>query len=367
MKKTMAVICALSVLLCAGYAFAQNGMDYLSYMVRSSRYVNRCVMLDEHNIAAECWETREGYSEQKRFLTWWRDGQAYREIEYAWDEPDLTLLPREDGTCAVLSIGENGIRLYAWEDAGLENERTLSEQWRCYYLAGRGVAVTAGEGEAARLRLYDAYGNEEADIPVPTDGPAFLITGALRDQNGLWLAAGCPEGQGERHLLLCVRDGKILWQKDTGEQAYRLQSDGQGGFFTLLTVGLGTYPALEITHYDQQGRHLGKRILRGDKVLVGCAIRFDPTSGGYVLWGKAVAGSRGVFDVFRMETDGEMNMKALDVRKFNFENQLDYGLFTPDAERAFVYLRLDGYDDYALLAVPYRDLPGAGNPGLTLL
>ena len=145
-KKMLMLTFCLCLALSALPARADGNFDFTPYELRADRFVFQAYMLDEHNIAAYCWNTPNGALNEPLFLTWWRDGEIIREYQFTWDDPGIELVPRRDGTVAVLRMSsEIGICLYDWTDEGLVNEKQLSKEWVDYTYCTDGIALLGGE------------------------------------------------------------------------------------------------------------------------------------------------------------------------------------------------------------------------------
>ena len=94
------------------------------------------------------------------------------------------------------------------------------------------------------------------------------------------------------------------------------------------------------------------------------AVQYNPETGGYTLYGRAVANSRGVYTVFRMELDSQMNQQSISVRSFDFHQDYNYSVVVVPGGEAYIYCRT--YDESYVqpVLVPFSALPETDEHGL---
>jgi len=96
------------------------------------------------------------------------------------------------------------------------------------------------------------------------------------------------------------------------------------------------------------------------------AIQYHPETGGYTVYGRAVANSRKVYTVFQMELDSHMNQQSISVRNFDFHQDYNFSVIVVPGGEAFVYCRT--YDESYVqpVLVPFSALEETESHGLRL-
>lgn len=363
----------LAFILLAGMTAARaDSMDFAPYALEyGAAYAS--AMLNEHDLVGER-SALDG-------LVWWRDRAVYRTFHMEQGMGNYLLLPRSDGTCGAVHISKEEdtsrrkVVLYDWEEEGLVNGREIPVTRPVRYdVVKDGMALLDDNGSQTLLKLYDGYGNLEAQIEVSRE--IDYVIGSVRVGPGWWLTEVSPWMKTDGYILLMIRDGAVVWQKGPGKENPRVFPDGQGGFFIWDYQDDSTYTPLVLTRYDENGNQLWRKTLKGNKVVLGgpaasTVISIDPETGHTVLTGTAMANSRKVYRVYRMEVDDQGRTVSMDVRESNYHNSIDYYVHvSPDT--GSIWVLFNQFNDYAnryeypAVLVPFDALPKADNPGIEL-
>ncbi len=110
-----------------------------------------------------------------------------------------------------------------------------------------------------------------------------------------------------------------------------------------------------------------RKRLSGDRLVKSIhAILYNTETGGYTVYGRAVANSRGVYTVFRMELDSRMNQLSLIVRSVDFYQDYNFSVTAAPGGDAYVYCRT--YDETYVqpVLVPFNVLEETEPHGLRL-
>ena len=289
---------------------------------------------------------------------------------------DYELLPRSDGTCGVVHISkaeeasQRKVTLCDWEEEGLVNGREIPVTGLISYAVVKdGFALLDDDGTQTFLKLCDGYGNQEARIEV--DRALNDVSRTARGGPGRWFAMVSQKGRTEytNKNLLIIRDGSVVGKIGPLTRTFSGSLDGQGGFFLCTPKGESTYKPMEIAHYDENGNLLWKKTLNGNKVVLSVRAYIDPETGHTVLTGTAMANSRKVYRVYRMEVDDQGRTVSMDVRESNYHNSIYYSVYVfPDTGNTLVLFddSTTYPDDYPAALVPFDALPKADNPGIEL-
>ena len=369
MKRWGTMLLALALL--AGMTTARaDSIDFAPYALERSGHgtIYNYMMLTEHDLAGQC-AALDG-------LVWWRDQAVYRSLSFEKGTGNYELLPRSDGTFGVVHISKRedasrrNVILYDWEEEGLVNGREIPVTSLVRYNVEKdGFALLDDNGSQTLLKLYDGYGNLEAQIEVSREIDFVIRT--VRARPGWWLTTVSQSLKPGSYMLLMIRDGAIVWQKGPSKNLYTVFPDVQGGFFTCADQDDSTYKPLVIARYDGNGNQLWRKTLKGNKVVLedGVVISIDPETGHTVLTGTAMANSRKLYRVYRMEVDDQGKTVSMDVRESDYHNSIYYTVHVfPETGNTGVLFdeALTYPDDYPAAWVPFDALPKADNPGIEL-
>ena len=89
-------------------------------------------------------------------------------------------------------------------------------------------------------------------------------------------------------------------------------------------------------------------------------------TGGYTVYGRAVANSRQVYTVFCMELDSQMNQQSISVRGVDFYLDYNFSVITAPNGDAYVYCRTYEETYVQPVLIPVDALPESDEHGLRL-
>ena len=171
------------------------------------------------------------------------------------------------------------------------------------------------------------------------------------------------------YILRQICGGMIVWEKKL-PFAPAVFPDEKGGIYTAEHVGTGSYKSIEITHIDAAGNKVMTKLMKADKVVLGCGIVVKPETGELILAGTAVANSRKVYKVYRIVVDAnDWTIKKSDIRTMNYYN--DYTLYVARDLDGNCYTFASGNDELDAgninpVLVPFDLLDKTDNPGIRL-
>ena len=346
--------------------------QYAEYALKN-RYVSEApVFLDEHNMLAKAGRDPEGYSSENKYLQWYRDGKLFREIECFYRDSSrwryegiFLLLP--DGSTGLAVLEANTLNFYRWDEEGLHLENAVAGKWTELYGNKKAVCAIREDENAKTVHLFDATGRE-------------VWTYQLNDSDWMFGRPARPTAMDEAGTCLVIigfepnlysaffiRDGKTVSQQnllyggsgfDAGDQTYILAE---------TTSDDDLYADIILDHRDADGKCLGTKRLSGDRLVKSVhAILKNPETGGYTIYGRAVANSREVYTAFRIEVDSRMNQQSISVRSFVFHQDYNFSVVARPNGEAFVYCRT--YDDSCVqpVLVPFEALTETESHGLRL-
>ena len=96
------------------------------------------------------------------------------------------------------------------------------------------------------------------------------------------------------------------------------------------------------------------------------AIQYHPETGGYTVYGRAVANSRKIYTVFRIELDSQMDQQSISVRNFDFHQDYNFSVTVVPGGEAFVYCRTNDESYVQPVLVPFSVLEETESHGLQL-
>ena len=391
MKKGILALCVLLAVGAVLYLTMNNKQeevyesvpfDFSPYALKarvlslSSLYTS---LIDDHSFVTFS-EDEEG----EQYATWWRDHEIDREENLQGANGSYGIIPRWDGACGILrfiadtertletgSMKWGKLVLYDFEKEGFTNECLITEGLLTWQECRDGFAVLVQEDEALFLNLYDGQGAQEARLPMKE--AYHSVVRAQRDRAGLWAVTLISVG-GRTYTPLTVRNGEIVFQGKPTMDVYSVCMDGQGGYYHLEYGGKysDTYKPLVISHCDETCRAEWTKTLTGDKVLLeGVDVRPDPETGHLILAGSAVANSRKIYRVFRMEVDENWRTVSMDVRECNYHDSYQFAAAVAPLTGKIMALALDTSENgiktkTSAALVPFEALPKASNPGIRL-
>ena len=319
--------------------------QYAEYAL-TDRYVEeKPVLIDEHNMLAKAERDPEGYARTNRYLQWYRDGKLYREVECKYRDPSRWLyegvfLSLPDGNVGLAAIAAKDLSFYHWDEDGLTAVKSIPGNW--YEIAAYDFSTSS---KTISSRLHDP-GHVYIFLSSEADGTS--------EESGLYTA-------------FCVREGETVWQQNLLYGGNAFYAGDETFILAETTSEDDLYADLILDHRDMEGRSLGTKRLSGDRVVKSVqAILYNDKTGGYTIYGRAVANSRGVYTVFRMELDDQMNQQSISVREFDFHRDYNYSVLAASDNEAYVYCRT--YDESYVqpVLVPFVALQETEPHGLRL-
>jgi len=373
MRKAVLFLLTVCLVLCFIDALA---LDYSQYEIRN-RFTMNVILLRDGEFVAETWEDRYGDVRNDWHVTWWKDDHILREVDY---DPLGTIrywaAPHMNGTCGILetsaqklsdgSSAGSAVTLYDWTDKGLTNPRSIAEDVTEVRAVFGGFSVW--KKETREIGIYDDSGKLIFEM---TDAENMPIRLTFDHLGNLWFATTIYGKTYEEntYILRQVCEGKIVWEKMLSF-APAIFPDEKGGIYTVEHVGTGSYKSIEITNIDATGNKVMTKLMKADKVVLGCGILAMPETDELMLTGKAVANSRKVYKVYRMVVDAsDWTVKNTDIRAMNYYN--DYNLYVARDLDGNCYTFASGIDELDAgninpVLVPFDVLDKTDNPGIRL-
>lgn len=141
-----------------------------------------------------------------------------------------------------------------------------------------------------------------------------------------------------------------------------IEFDADGGL-VVCTAPFKDYTVEQITRFDAENHVLYQKTLSAPKTIVNITNAFPSADGSVTLYGTAMANSRGLFTLYRLDLDAQGNITALDIR--DFTTRVGY-LYDVQADaQGHVYAIACDYKK-PIAVVPFEDLPVHDDPGLAL-
>lgn len=346
--------------------------QYSEYAL-TDRYIREApVFLDEHNMLAKAGLDPEGYSTESRYLQWYQDGKLFREVECRlrdhsrWQYEGI-FLSLSDGNVGLATIEVNALNFYRWEEEGLTLTQGIPGKWIELYGNKNTVCAVRTDESGTTAHLFDPDGQEiwtyEFNDLSRTAG--WQARPTATDEKGTCLAI--VRAEGDLFTAFFIRDGKTAAQQNLLYGAGGFYAGDQTYILAETTSDDNLYADIILDHRDADGKRLGTKRLSGDRVVKSIhAILKNPETGGYTVYGRAVANSRKVYTVFRIELDNQMNQQSISVRSFDFHQDYNYSVVVKQDGEAFVYCRT--YDESYVqpVLVPFEALSETESHGLRL-
>ena len=346
---------------------------YSEYTLKDRYVEERPVWIDEHNMLAKAGWNPEGYAKANKYLQWYRDGKLYREIECKSRDSSRWLyegvfLSLPDGDVGLAAISANTLNFYRWGEDGLITEKSIEGKWQDVRGNTKGVCATRKTDEnTAFAQLFDSAGNEiwtyEFNDPGRISG--WYANPDATDGAGTYLVIVRVES--DLRTAFCVRNGEIIWQQNLLYGGNAFYAGDQTFILVETTSEDDLYADIILDHRDMEGKCLGTKRLSGDKVVKSIhAVLYNAETGGYTVYGRAVANSRQVYTVFRMELDSQMNQQSVSVRNVDFYLDYNFSVITAPDGNAYVYCRT--YDETYVqpVLVPFNVLEETESHGIRL-
>jgi len=337
------------------------------------RYVREApVFLDEHNMLAKAGRDPEGYGTESKYLQWYRDGKLFREIECKYRDPSRWLyegifLSLPNGDVRLAAIEANTLNFYRWDEEGLILEKAIPGKWIELYGNRKTVCAILSDDGGKTAHLFDPAGQEiwTCQFNDPTRLTGWHARPTATDEAGTYLAI--VRAESDLLTAFFIRDGKTVSQQNISYSAGAFYAGDQTYILAETTSEDNQYADIVLDHRDFDGKCMGTKQLSGDRVVKSVhAIQYNSETGGYTLYGRAVANSRGVYTVFRMELDSQMNQQSISARSFDFHQDYNFSVVVVPGGEAYVYCRT--YDESYVqpVLVPFDALPETDEHGLRL-
>ncbi len=141
-----------------------------------------------------------------------------------------------------------------------------------------------------------------------------------------------------------------------------IEFDANGGLI-VCTAPSEDYTVEQITRFDAENRVLYQKTLSAPKTIVSVTDAFPSADGSVTLYGTAMANSRKLFTLYRLDLDAQGNITAVDIRDFTTRVGYLYNV-RADAQGHIYDIACDYKKPIAV--VPFEDLPAHDDPGLIL-
>ena len=235
-----------------------------------------------------------------------------------------------------------------------------------------GIAFLYETDTACALQLLDWQERLKVDYALdPALRYSMLGSTLLADGTLRVLTVDRPRadsGESARMILRTFSNAGAL----RSEQA--VQSPYIGGFndtvafasdggLVVCTPPLADYKIQQIIRMDAQNNVLYQKTLSAPKTIVSVTDAFPSADGSVTLYGTAMANSRKLFTLYRLDLDAQGNITALDIRDFTTRVGYLYNV-RADAQGHIYAIACDYKKPIAV--VPFEDLPAHDDPGLIL-
>lgn len=340
MKKTAAIV--LTAILLA--VLVPAGAEYQQYQLiagdASSAFNWRVYALDAHNTVV----TACSYDSGKPWhVTWYRDGEKYRDLTWLIDEPYLEdhVVPEPviwDGEHLTViyrlrkgkfrSVIRDGMvcpdpdnyeeHTAVWTENGLEDTENVPDS--LYNTEQYGQIIISHEKDGFRIFAG------QAEIPLPDRIRGLTKEKVVNLRCFPFGKTGCllsyldyqEKIRDRKQHVIAVNDGEEKFDVILAEDDdWDIMPDGTGGFFVRNGWPQGDYEPVKLTHYTAEGEPDRKTELKGDQVVLRVGPAATDQKGHFILYGTAMASSRRVYTVYRMTIDENLKVLDLDVRKID--------------------------------------------------
>ena len=272
-----------------------------------------------------------------------------------------------------LTLGRQFVRLTS---AGPSLLLQLPDHCHSIQLMDFGVAFLYETDTVHALRLLDWQGHLKVDYALNPNmrytlfGSTLLADGTLRvasldERTDTPLAITGTDGE------LLVRtfsaSGQLLSEAPVqspylGTLSDTVAFDRSGGLVACISSN-DTYSSERIIRMDAHNNVLYERTLSASKTIVHISAAQPSPDGSVTLYGTAMANSRGLFTVFKLDLDAQGNVTTLDIRDFTTRASFYYALCLDAQGNAYaVAEKLNT----PFAVVPFEVLPAHDDPGLTL-
>ncbi len=250
----------------------------------------------------------------------------------------------------------------------------MDHRWQTV-LMDYGICILNGSSSPA-IELLDWEGNLKFSYPLDSEKRYILPAAALLPNGTLRVVTldTVPDSpnaligiHGDMLLRTFSKTGELLSEQAVqspyvGASNNTIEFDADGGL-VICTAPFENYTVAQITRLDVHNRVLYQKTLAAPETVVSVQAACPSAAGSVVLYGTAMANSRGLFTVFRLELDAQGHILSRDIRDFTTRAIHLYDVTLDALGNAYVIA-----DDYLnpIAVVPFEDLPAHDDPGLAL-
>ena len=399
MKRMLVVL----LVVIAAFIFTAAGAEnYYEYRIHDQFYAPFSPeFFGDNNVLYHAWGDRDGNVGLDWHLLWYRDGKLFRDFSYSTEKRfnQSIFLPREDNTCGVLVPGRKEIRmadlgwdsdeiepaieyveLYEWTDSGLELQKQIPGNWEWTDIKTTNDGFVTYDPLKGVLSCFDSYGNLLQEIsmaeriPVTEIGNEMCygqlvnLTGRMKDQCVVTFRTERVSANNARYMVICLDHLEEKWSRKY-QFSPGIVFPGDGCFYCVERVNDSDTSPVKIIRLDGRGNDTFFRTLSADNLVLGFHMKVSPTSGNMMLYGKAVANSRKIYTVFRMELDANMDQASLDVRQIDYYD--DYSPSVQMQKDGTLFVHCNGGEEADQVSaptvlIPFDVLPATETYGLVL-
>ena len=376
MKKIIVALLCFAVV-CPAFAGAE---EYCRYRIHDKYFAPFAPeFFGGDDAVYHAWGDRDGDISLDWHLLWYRGGELFRDHAYpaAGGLSGSLFLPREDGTCGVLlpdqkdeATGGGCAVLYEWTESGLETAETIPGSWQGKDIKRADGGFFAYDGTAGVLSCFDSHGKLLWEIPMVDRIPRTMImgktchgeiTGAVGSVDGQCAVVFRTEMRSAKHsryLTVCMEGPEEKWSRSFQFDP-ALVFPGDGFFWRLERMGTGAADPVKIVRLDSAGRDTAVRTLSADGLVPGIHMKVSPATGRMTIYGSAVSNARGIYTVFCMQLDGDLNPVSLDVREADYYEDYSPSVLMRGDGALFVYCHgIEGVDPATpAVLIPFGALP----------
>lgn len=308
-------------------------------------------------------------------LDHWKDNSRLLQLMLPEDKrTGYTPISLQDGSISVVQqtvrpegtqIWKRDYTLFDLADSELINPRMFEGQPYMLKQFNGGFAGVCGDGdELSELLIYDEALNLRMRHTLPFANAR--IQAAFSDGSGVFVLI---LHQGMETDVIAMRisaDNTVAWMYPYagGKYTYNnLLPDGQGG--ALMTGPLvRDYKQYRVTHLTPDGECDWSKTLSVKKAISQPVQGTAQADGTIMLYGNAIANSRGLFTVFALNMDAQGNVLDIDVRDYSARKDNSPEILLASDGTPFVHSIV--IDSRPAVLIPFEDLPKANDPGITL-
>ena len=262
-----------------------------------------------------------------------------------------------------------GIQFVRLANGGPSPLLQLMDNRRRSILMDYGVCIL-NETSTPAIELLDWEGRLKLSYPLDREKRFTLPNGTLRVVT-IDRVVNTPESVtgtvADMMLRTFSSDGRLL--SEAGIQSPyiggfndTIEFDANGGLI-VCTAPSEDYTVEQITRFDAENRVLYQKTLSAPKTIVSVTDAFPSADGSVTLYGTAMANSRKLFTVYRLDLDAQGNIAAVDIR--DFTTRVGYLYDVRADAQGHIYAIARDYKK-PIAVVPFEDLPAHDDPGLIL-